>query len=169
MWALKNGDLDEVKDYVAKVSRDAPGWGGRAREGAPGAGPARETAGWRRPGTLWLPVPGSRCVAKAAVAFLTPRGTRVLVVSVDPRGLFYPSRLPALPHFYNKLLHIVSFSGILFFNHNKPYNRAHQLSYRLIPAWWKTHLLPRILPSYPGYLKRNRTVGCSGCPVQPGA
>lgn len=92
MWALKNGDLDEVKDYVAKVSRDAPGWGGRAREGAPGAGPARETAGWRRPGTLWLPVPGSRCVAKAAVAFLTPRGTRVLVVSVDPRGLFYPSR-----------------------------------------------------------------------------
>lgn len=22
MWALKNGDLDEVKDYVAKVSGD---------------------------------------------------------------------------------------------------------------------------------------------------
>lgn len=28
MWALKNGDLDEVKDYVAKVRWEKPGWEG---------------------------------------------------------------------------------------------------------------------------------------------
>lgn len=27
MWALKNGDLDEVKDYVAKVGRPGPAAG----------------------------------------------------------------------------------------------------------------------------------------------
>lgn len=26
MWALKNGDLDEVKDYVGKVQWEKPGW-----------------------------------------------------------------------------------------------------------------------------------------------
>lgn len=33
MWALKNGDLDEVKDYVAKVSGDALRWGDREAQG----------------------------------------------------------------------------------------------------------------------------------------
>lgn len=40
MWALKNGDLDEVKDYVAKVSGDTLRWGDREAQGAPGAGAA---------------------------------------------------------------------------------------------------------------------------------
>lgn len=31
MWALKNGDLDEVKDYVAKVSGDE--WSAREHGG----------------------------------------------------------------------------------------------------------------------------------------
>lgn len=79
MWALKNGDLDEVKDYVAKVSGDTLRWGDREAQGAPGAGAAG--------GDSWMPkglglcgpsVPGNRCVAEAAVAFLTPSGNRRL-------------------------------------------------------------------------------------------
>lgn len=53
MWALKNGDLDEVKDYVAKVSERATSGGGgmerRLREplgaGLAGAGRGRKAAG----------------------------------------------------------------------------------------------------------------------------
>lgn len=33
MWALKNGDLDEVKDYVAKVSGGMSGVGESAEVG----------------------------------------------------------------------------------------------------------------------------------------
>lgn len=36
MWALKNGDLDEVKDYVAKVSGDE--WSARRRGGGEAEG-----------------------------------------------------------------------------------------------------------------------------------
>lgn len=43
MWALKNGDLDEVKDYVAKVSGDARRWRGREARSAPAARQAGET------------------------------------------------------------------------------------------------------------------------------
>ena len=43
MWALKNGDLDEVKDYVAKVSGDARRWRDREARSAPAARQAGET------------------------------------------------------------------------------------------------------------------------------
>lgn len=73
MWALKNGDLDEVKDYVAKVSGDAPLRGGvvvkpRAHRELGRRG-CLDAEG---PGSVWPSVPGNRCVAKAAVACVTP-------------------------------------------------------------------------------------------------
>lgn len=55
MWALKNGDLDEVKDYVAKVSGrrvEEAGWSG-GWGSPPAAGPAGRGAGERRPAWRW--------------------------------------------------------------------------------------------------------------------
>lgn len=84
MWALKNGDLDEVKDYVAKVSGASLRGccGGVSGRGAQGVG---GTGSWASlGGDSWTPqgldlggpsVPGNRCVvAKAAVACLSPAG-----------------------------------------------------------------------------------------------
>lgn len=98
MWALKNGDLDEVKDYVAKVSGDAPLRGGvvvkpRAHRELGRRGRRLDAEG---PGSVWPSVPGNRCVAKAAVACVTPPPPRVAgvwVVSFDPYrpALFHPS------------------------------------------------------------------------------
>lgn len=91
MWALKNGDLDEVKDYVAKVSRGCAGvaWPRSPR----GAGSQAGRGDSWRPKGLELcgrSVPGNRCAATAAVAFLTarppPRVTGALVVSVQETG-----------------------------------------------------------------------------------
>lgn len=53
MWALKNGDLDEVKDYVAKVGGGGEGLGwARRRWGEGGdvqrAPSVRGSAGWGR-------------------------------------------------------------------------------------------------------------------------
>lgn len=58
MWALKNGDLDEVKDYVAKVRRPGPGEAALRREGcAGGARGQRRVAPWakgdREPPPVW--------------------------------------------------------------------------------------------------------------------
>lgn len=81
MWALKNGDLDEVKDYVAKVRRPGPGEAALRREGCvggPGAGggrlAGRRATGSRRPsGYGWC---GSRALCRSrgsGTCFPSPR------------------------------------------------------------------------------------------------
>lgn len=88
MWALKNGDLDEVKDYVAKVSGDgaaSAGWRrGRGRRGELGCGRGRarhgDGAGAKESGESGVPQTETGgflmtgAFSRALLAFLTPWG-----------------------------------------------------------------------------------------------
>lgn len=72
MWALKNGDLDEVKDYVAKVSGDgdeveqADGSCAALAGAAAAASPGSDQAE-RRVWIPWEPVPGDCCVGTVSL------------------------------------------------------------------------------------------------------
>lgn len=94
MWALKNGDLDEVKDYVAKVGGGGAGgggWeGGRDVRAAPGMGPGRLEP---RPGRVRAELRGRGLSSVRSPGPPPP-----------PRGLSVPrlppSLLPPLPLAY---------------------------------------------------------------------